>query len=71
MPLNDNEAEMLRDISGRIRLEYKNVITIALLKRYSTAAVRRIIAEADAAVEKLDTETIHAAFDDLDEGYNP
>ena len=71
MPLNDQETEMLRDISGRIRSEYRSAITVALLKRYSPAAVRRILAEADAAVEKLDTETIHAAFDDLDEGYNP
>lgn len=70
MPLNDNEAEMLRDIAGRIRAEYRNAITVALVKRYSPAAVRRIIAEADAAVEKLDEATIHAAFDDLDEEYN-
>jgi len=70
MPLTDAEATLLRDIADRIRSEYRSAITVALVKRYSPAAVRRIIAEADAAVEKIDDATVHAAFDDLDEGYN-
>jgi hypothetical protein len=66
MPLTDNEAQLLRDVSTRIREEFSSVVTIEMIKAgWSPSRIRNVIKAAYKQCEQLDLETINIALEDI------
>lgn len=67
MPMTETEVKMLQDICARIRDEFASAVYIEARKRWSEAAVRRVIKDAIHQVSKIDDEMIKIAFSDFED----